>query len=253
MKTFLVCSGIRGREKSLHWLSEAVAERRPDGLLFAGGVLHAPRQYAPHTSPWRLSRSDALFLEEFFQTLGGLKVFSAIIPGPGDIPLQDFLRMGMHAEIEFPGVHLVHATVAQKENVAICGVGGLLVEDIQPQIESSSSTLAKYFLRSLWNVAQPCKILLLSAPPPGYLGGHAGSRMTSLFIDSYHPTLCVVGGNSERRGSERVASTLVINPGSLAEGHAVWLDLRQAAENQVELLDFHAKRDLVGVDLGVTD
>jgi hypothetical protein len=253
MKSFLVCSGVRGREKSLEWITQLVEDRHPDGLLFAGGVLHAPRQYAPHTSPWRLNRTDALFVERFLQVVGGLKIFSAIIPGPGDIPLQDFLRMGMHAEIDYPGIHLVHGTVATKANVAVCGVGGLLVADAAPQIESCSNTLAEYFLRPLWSVTQPCKILLLSAPPPGGLGGHSGSRLSSFFINSYHPTVCVVGGDSDRRGAERVAHTLVINPGSLAEGHAVWLDLREPVERQVELLDFHQSRVLVDFELGVTD
>jgi Icc-related predicted phosphoesterase len=65
--------------------------------------------------------------------------------------------------------------------------------------------------------------------------------------------VCVVGGDSEHRGFERVAHTLVINPGSLADGHAAWLDLGQRTDNQVELVDCHAPSELVALEIGVSD
>src|SRR5262245_54827383 len=37
MRRFLVCSGVHGRVESLEWLHKAVRQRRPDGVLFAGG------------------------------------------------------------------------------------------------------------------------------------------------------------------------------------------------------------------------
>ena len=55
-------------------------------------------------------------------------------------------------------------------------------------------------------------------------------------IDSYHPTLCVVAGTTERRGSQRIAHTLVVNPGRLADGSVAWLDWNRSRGEQVEIL-----------------
>ncbi len=200
-----------------------------------------------------MTHNDLLFLKRFFKAMGETGVFSAIIPGTGDLPLQDFLTAGMHAEIEFPGLHLVHATIITHDNLAVGGVGGQIVAGNPPWPETCSRTLAEYYLRGLWNAERPCKILLLAAAPPGTLGGYQGSTTSNFFIDSYHPSICVVGGDSDRRGIERVAHTLVINPGSLAEGHAVWLDLSRNVREQVELIDVHRERQLEEMEIGAMD
>ena len=89
MRRFLVCSGVHGRIESLEWLHKAVRQRRPDGVLFAGGVLDRERTYAPtSTTCWGHTRSDTFFLKGFFDSLGGLGVFTAIIPGALDAPLD---------------------------------------------------------------------------------------------------------------------------------------------------------------------
>ncbi len=255
MRRFLVCSGVHSRPKSLEWLRQAVAKRRPEGLLFAGGVLDRGRQYvAQTTTQWGLTHDDALFLEKFFETVGGLDIFSAIIPGPVDTPLEDFLRLGMNAEVDFPGLHLVHATLVEKGDIAVCGMGGCISGCPATELDTCSRTLAEYHLRSLGSAKQPHKVLLLANPPPGQLGGEEGSALTGDLIDSYHPSLCVVAGPSERRGTQRIASTLVINPGCLAEGWAAWLDRNRPADEQVEFLNL---RDLesagVATDIGVCD
>jgi Icc-related predicted phosphoesterase len=238
MRRFLVCSGVHSRPRCLDWLRQVVARRRPDGVLFAGGVLDTARHYAPRTTTeWGLTDEDARFLEQFFETLGHLGVFSAVIPGPVDTPVEDFLRIGMHAELEYPGVHLAHATLVEKGDIAVSGMGGCISEGAATDPTMCSRTLAEYHLRSLATAKQPRKILLLATPPIGLLGGKEGSSVINDFIDSYHPSLCVVGGPSGRRGTQRIASTLVLNPGHLAESWAAWLDWNRPVEERVEFLN----------------
>jgi Icc-related predicted phosphoesterase len=255
MKRFLLCAGVQSSVKSLSWLRRAVEVRPPDGVLFAGGVLAAPRHYAARQgTAWGLTHEDGLLIEQFFETLGRLGVFCAVIPGPADTPLEDFLRMGMHAEIESPGVHLAHATVIEKGDMAVCGLGGNVSEANATDPDMCSRTLAEYYLRPLWTAKQPHKVLLLSAPPPGPLGGDHGSKFTADLIDSYHPNLCVVAGPSEQRGSQRFARTLVINPGRLADGWAAWLDWNRPVDEQVEVLDLrHPDPTAVPEETGVGD
>jgi Icc-related predicted phosphoesterase len=255
MRRFLVCSGVSSRPKSLEWLRAAVTHRQPDGILFAGGVLDSARHYAAQTTTdWGFTHEDALFLKQFFETLGKLRIFSAIIPGPWDTPVEDFLRLGMHAEVEFPDLHVVHATLVEKGDTAILGMGGLLAESATAERDLCSRIMAEYHLRPLWMAKQPHKILLLATPPTGALGGQEGRTLTGDLIDSNHPSLCVVAGPSERRGSQRMASTLVINPGHLAEGWAAWLDWNRPVPDQVELLNLrHLDGGRLGTDTGVGD
>jgi Icc-related predicted phosphoesterase len=51
-----------------------------------------------------------------------------------------------------------------------------------------------------------------------------------------HPSLCVVAGTTERRGSQRIGHTFVVNPGRLADGSGVWLDWNRGKDEPVEFL-----------------
>jgi Icc-related predicted phosphoesterase len=221
----------------LEWLRQAVANRRPEGVLFAGAVLDSSREYKARITPWELTHDDAVFLVNFFETMGNLGVFTAVVPGSTDTPLEEFLRLGMNAEVEFPRLHLVHATLVEKGDVAVCGAGGRICEGRMIETDVCSRTLIEYHLRTFWAVKQPHKILLLATPPTGPLGGAEGSRLTSDLIDSYYPSLCVVAGPNECRGIQRIAHTLVVNPGHLAHGWAAWLDWNRSVEDQVKF--FH--------------
>jgi hypothetical protein len=240
MRRCLLCSGVHGRQQSLDWLKQIVKERRPEGIFFVGGILDPERRCAARVTPWSLTNDDSLFILKFFRTLGGLGVFSAVIPGWTGEPMEEFLQLGMQAELESPHVHVAHATLLQEGEVAVCGIGGLIAEHPVLGADSCSRTLTKYFLRSLGTAKQPRKVLLLSTPPPGRLGGLEGCPLVQELIDTYHPSLCVVGGSNERHGTERLGRTLVVNPGSLSDGHAAWLDWHQPIHKQVEFLDLHS-------------
>jgi len=214
-----------------------VARKPPDAILFAGGILAPSHPDAVNGTPWGLSRKDFRFIEEFFMVLGKSGVFSAVLPGLEGEPLDQFLRLGMQAELTFPTIHVAHATLIEAGGLALSGIGVVIGERRVLGMDSYSRTTAEYFLRSLWQARQPRKVLLLSAPPTGTLGGPQGSPLIGELIDSFHPDLCVVVGESQRRGVERIGHTLVINPGCLTDGWAAWLDWGRATGDQVELVN----------------
>ncbi|HLN29026.1 MAG TPA: hypothetical protein VK395_14860 [Gemmataceae bacterium] len=240
MRRYLLCSGVHGQTRSLDWLKQAVDQRRPDGILFVGGILDPGRHCAVRTTPWSISNEDSLFVLKFFRTLGQLGVFSAVIPGPAGEPMEEFLRLGMQAELESPYVHVAHATLVEEQDTAICGIGGSIAERPLIGMDSYSRTQAEYFLRSLQTTQRPRKVLLLSAPPPGLLGGMEGNPLVGDLIDSLHPNLCVVGGSTERRGVAHVGRTTIVNPGWLCDGWAAWFDWDKPAKEQVEFLNLSA-------------
>ncbi len=238
LRRFLICAGAEGKDDSLRWLEALASERRPDGILFAGGILPPTAGEGLRAGADGIPRDDALCYERFFETLGKLGVFTALIPGPRDTPLRGFLRLGMNAEVEFPTLHVAHACLVQEGDVALAGIGGQLTENVdgcEAAIRCSRTT-AEYFLRKLWAAEQPRKVLLLATAPKGALGGDEGNAVAGDLIDSYHPSLCVVAGPTAHRGTQRIAHTLVINPGWLADGSAAWLNWDRGA-GQVELLD----------------
>jgi Icc-related predicted phosphoesterase len=237
MRRFWICSGVDGRVESLERLRRAVEMRRPDAILFAGGILSPTRLCAMKMVPWSLTEADAAFVETFFATLNSLGVFCAVIPGPGGEPREEFFRLALWAEVVFPHVHVVHATMVEQGDTAIAGIGGVMSEERLCGVDTITRTTAEYFLRGLWRTTRPHKVLLLASAPPGLLGGPQGLPLVGDLIDSLCPNLCVVADGSERRGTQRVGHTLVVNPGRLADGWATWLDWNQPADKQVEIVD----------------
>lgn len=230
MRRWILCCGVDGSNEALKKLADLIEQRRPDGVLFAGGIRPADSQLATDEPETQFKR--------LFDTLGQTGVFVAAIPGPADTPLREFYRVAMTAEVDHPGVHVVHGTLVERPPVAISGAGGELTEheDRGDERLRCARATAEYMLRTLWQTDQPRRILLLSVPPSEPLGGPQANPIAGEIIDSYHPDLCVVAGPSDHRGVERVAHTLVVNPGRLADGSAAWLDWRNE-EQPVAMLD----------------
>lgn len=221
----LACAGVNGDEEALQRFAEIAAERKPDAILFAGGILAADTQ----------AQHRAAFIARFFQAMGAYP-FAAVIPGPHETPPHEFYRAALNAEVVFPSVFSVHAAPITQGDMAVCGLGGMVTEDedgCEPVFKYSHAS-AEYFLRGLWQATQPIKVLLLSEPPPGILSGGDGNPIIDEFIKSYHPSYCIVCGRKESRGVEKVASSMVVNPGMLSEGSAAWIS---RIDERVELLD----------------
>ena len=162
MRNFLVCAGIGGRAAVIEQLEAIVRERKPDTVLFAGGLFARERQSESPGSYAEGRHHDMELLEQFFGTLGATRTNVAVIPGPHDVPLRAFLMAGMHARSQSPGVHLVHCTILSARDVVISGVGGELteIEDCgEPLIRCSRTT------RSCWRSPAPARSRSAREPP----------------------------------------------------------------------------------------
>ncbi len=238
MRRWLVCGGLDGKQEALDLLLDWISQRRPDGVLLAGGLASPQPWPSDPKETLQLQREHIRYWEQCFDRLGCTGVFVALIPGPQDVPLKVFLRAAMDCEIDHPNLHVVHGTLVSKQDVAVEGIGGALTEHedtFAPQVRVSR-TMVEYLLRPLAAAEQPLKVLLLSQPPTGKLGSEDGNPLASELVDSLHPRLCVALGSTAHRGWDRVAHTLVVNPGRLSEGSAAWVDWSQPAQEQVKLL-----------------
>ncbi len=231
MRKFLVCGGFYGSDKALEYLREAVNEYSPDGILVVGGIMPPTDRADEHT---RLQ-----YLERLFKLLGDTNIHAAVIPGTSDVPLHRFLGFAVNAEVDFPHVHVVHGTLDEEKDIAICGVGGNFAqaEDIRSPSLVYAKNTAEYLLRGLLRAEQSRKIMLLGQAPPGPLGGDQGSEVVGELINTFHPDLCAVLGPTSNRGYQRIAHTFVVNPGSITEGAAALVDWTKPVEQQVQMLD----------------
>jgi hypothetical protein len=231
MRRWLVCGGFFGKPEALEYLKHLAREHRPDSLLVTGGIM------TPSADPHQKERFS--YLQQFFKELGSLNVHAAVIPGPDDVPLHEFFGFATDGEVDFPSVHIAHATPVIEGDVVILGLGGKLtqLEDATAPRLLHSKNAAEYYLRALLSADQSRKVLLLSEPPAGPLGGPAGNPIVGDLVDSFHPDLCAVLGPTSHRGTQRIAHTLVVNPGYFCDGSAALVDWSKPAEQQVSFLD----------------
>ena len=201
LQRFLVFGGINGNADALLRLESMVRDTRPDGLLFAGGVLPVPCEgnvfgdFDPDNYP----KKGALFVERFFATLGSLGKFSAVIPGVFDAPIDEFLRLGMAAELKYPKIHLVHVTPVEEGDIAVFGLGGSITDSTSPCVGHYSRTLAHYYLRPICNIKPRRTVLLLSDLPESWHGDLANERLVADALTArYRPAACIIGSPARR-------------------------------------------------------
>lgn len=236
LRRFLICSRLDGNREAIEWLKNAVQQHEPHAILFAGGILGKPAEGEDRS---KLTNETGETFKAFFKGLGDTGVYAAVIPGWYDQPIDEFLNLALDAELEFPNIHVVHGTLFEEGDVALCGVGGELTEkgSCTGNHLKRSRAVAEYMLRMLWRSDVSRKVLLLGSPPNGKLGGSIGSVVAGEIIDSYHPDLCAVGGETEHRGVDRVAHTWIVNPGRLADGSAALFDWNKPDGEKAELLN----------------
>lgn len=151
------------------------------------------------------------------------------VPGPGDAPAARYLRESYNMEVASPQLRGVHGTAALAPDalVAVAGMGGAISDDPDVLREEDASLRyprweAIYRLKIL-DVLDYNELVMLFATPPAHKGRNLpGSDAVAELIGTYRPRLAVTGGDPR---IEEIGRSLVVAPGSLAEGSYVFADL----------------------------
>jgi hypothetical protein len=151
------------------------------------------------------------------------------VPGPGDAPAGRYLRESYNIEIACPQLRGVHGTAAFAPDtlIAFAGMGGAISDDPDAPREEDASLRyprweAAYRLKIL-DVLDYNELVMLFATPPAHKGRNIpGSDAVAELIGTYRPRLAVSGGGPR---IEEIGRSLVVAPGSLAEGSYVFADL----------------------------
>jgi Icc-related predicted phosphoesterase len=164
-----------------------------------------------------------------FRTLASAGLPTYWVPGPGDAPVEHYLREAHNIEIVFPFLHGLHGTAAfAPGHVLFAGLGGELGDDPDGPREERERLRyprweAEYRLKLLRELPEH-QLVLLFATHPAHKGlGTRGSEALAELIGTHRPRLVICGGD---RGAEMLGRSLVVAPGSLAEGHYAVADVQ---------------------------
>lgn len=226
--THVLCAADPGGSEEAHArLLQVAADRPVQLILIAGG----------------LGRGDGTRerYRKLFRTLGQSRIPTYWVPGRDDAPVSDYLREAAGVETILPFLRGVHGTAAVVPggHFAIAGMGGEIDDDPDaPRDESERLRYprweAEYRLKVLGELGELERMLIFATPPAHKGLGAPGSETVAELISTYRARLAVVGGP---RTSEVLGRTMVVAPGSIAEGQYAIADLKS---HEVEMLDLVA-------------
>jgi Icc-related predicted phosphoesterase len=162
----------------------------------------------------RGGRSDARLVVDALSALND-KVYAHIgNMDEGDVDVM-FTEMGMN--LNGRGVLL--------GDVGLFGLGGSPPTPFDTPSEFSERELGATLEKAYEDVKEARIKILFSHPPPIdtaldriHSGQHVGSSAVREFLEAADCNACVCGHIHEAAGTDRVGSTLVLNPGMLAKG-----------------------------------
>jgi uncharacterized protein len=224
-------SGLATRPMARQRVSRIVCAAAPAGSAEAiEGLLDATEDRDVHALVLvgDLGAGDAASLGSLFKTLarGGLPTYW--VPGAGDAPIDHYLREAQNIEIVAPFLRGVHGTMAfAGAHVLVAGFGGEVSDDPDGPRDEQDRLLyprwePEYRLKLVRELDEHQLVLVFSTPPAHASLGGAGSDVLAELVGTYRPRLVVCGGEP---GTAMLGRSLVVAPGSLADGHYAIADL----------------------------
>ncbi len=220
VRRVLAAANVRGEAEAIERLAQVVGEADVDAIALVGDLAGKN----PKAEDYR----------RVFKALGRLNLPSFFVPGPGDAPVQEYLREAYNIEVVFPFLHGVHGTFAFSPGyVVFAGMGGT-IEDDPDFVREETRALrypgweAEYRLKVLRELKDYQKVFLFATPPAHKGLGEQGSEEVAELIKTFSPRLAIVAGPNlpgPDQKHETLGSTLVVMPGSLAEGDFSVIDL----------------------------
>jgi uncharacterized protein len=179
-------------------------------------------------APW--SRQG--IYREVFRLLGQVEKPTFWVPGTSDAPVRHYLQESSNIEVVYPLLHGVHGTFATAPgHVVFAGFGGEIVDD--PNTVRAEEALlrypgweAEYRLKLLSELDEHPAVLMFATAPAHKGLGDPGSEVVAELIKTYSPRIAIVGGDDPKQ--EQLGRSLVVCPGSLAQGDYALVELKGA-------------------------
>ena len=244
----LAVTDLRGHIEYAERLAEVCQSAAIDAVVFAGNIVDGgvrvpeweaerPRGLSPDEA--RLAtqlqeREDIRLYTRYLAILGELDVPCYLVPGHLDVPERLFLKASLNHEAVAPSVAPVHRSFAPMERTfVVAGFGGRLTKDKREMLwtveyPSWEAELGLDFARRL----DQERILLFHMPPTGTdldlrHDDHIGAPVVNTLIKTYRPKFVFCGHAPDGQGKALIGTSLVVNPGPLADGYYAILDTEE--------------------------
>lgn len=175
---------------------------------------------------------------ELFRALAAANRPVFWVPGPGDAPIDRCLREAHSFEAAFPSLHGVHGTAAFASGELIfAGFGGEVSDDpMEPRDEEQRLRYPRwepeYRLKLVRELDYNELVLLFWSSAARKRQASGASGAVAEMIGTYRPRLALCGGE---RGVGMVGTSIVVTPGSLADGYYAVANLREGATELEQL------------------
>jgi Icc-related predicted phosphoesterase len=244
----LTLTDLRGEIQYAERLAEVCRNAAVEAIVFTGNIASGGARVAEWVTA--LSKglrpdyakpevrdqehADVRLYARFLDILGALNLPCYIVPGQLDAPERIFLQASLNHEVVAPTLALVHRSFAPLgSNFVVAGFGGRLTEEKRESVWTVEypfweAELGFDFLNRL----DQDRLLLFHTPPAGtdldlHRGKHIGAQVVNTLIKAYHPHFVFCGEALDGQGKTLIGSSLVVNPGPLAEGYYAVLDTRE--------------------------
>jgi hypothetical protein len=196
----LVLADIHGRFEQVHFLTEKA--RDCDAIIAAGDITNFGGR------------------DEVLEVLSAFKPFGKpILAVHGNCDRPAVLDV-----LQEQGISL-HGRSIALQGLVFVGAGGSLPCPGRTPNEFGDSVFSAVMEQSLAGIVPNSRLVLVTHQPPWGTTvdvqastRHTGSRMIRSFIEDYQPLLAVSGHIHEARSIDRLASTVLVNPGPFKNG-----------------------------------
>ena len=207
--SILVGSDLHNSQAGWDWFVSLAQERPPGCIVFLGDFVN---------------RSPIAFIRQAIKDLHGLAPHIFIIPGNWD-PREALVEFDLLAG---DGLRNLHKASAYAGGCTFAGLGGSTSTPVgNTPMESPEDGFATPLASCL-----PAEVWVLHNPVRGFRdktagGAHVGSIALRELWDAQDtkPQLVLSGHIHEAYGVQELGGTIFVNPGSLKEMRAVWVEL----------------------------
>lgn len=248
----LIISDLMGQVEQLELLIRRCREYSLDALCFCGNIVRGQGRI----TEWQEARKadkipnrnrtevvteaveDLRLYKQFSALVDSLGIPVLLVPGHLDAPEERYFLFMQQSAFQSDNLILLHENIYKVGAYIFTGFGGQITDQEKedyfllqyPRRECLFGTRRMHFLN-------PPRILIFHTPPVSTLdmdqGAHKGHAFVNEIISAVSPSFLFCGHVTQSPGSEEIGSTLVVNPGALADGRYALLNTK---DRSVQLL-----------------
>jgi uncharacterized protein len=211
--SILAGSDLHYSQAGWAWFLAMAQARQPDCIAFLGDFVN---------------RQPIEFIKQALKDLHGLARYVLVIPGNWD-PRAALVEFDLHAH---DGLRNLHKASAYLDGYIVAGLGGSTTTPVgDTPLEGPEDGFATPLASLL-----PAEVWLLHNPLRGFRdrtghGSHVGSTALRELWEAQDvkPRLVLSGHIHEAHGIDEQAGTIFVNPGSLKELRAAWIELTDSS------------------------